>query len=91
MKTISAREANQRFSKLLAEIESGEEVTITKHGKPVAVLSPYRKPAMTPERKAAIERAIATMKKGLDWPDDFKMPTRDEMHERRPALSIRTC
>lgn len=82
MKTISAREANQRFSRLLSEIEAGEEVTITKHGKPVAVLSPYRAAEMTPERKAAIERAIETMNKGLDWPDDFKMPTRDEMHER---------
>ena len=82
MKTITAREANQRFSKLLADVESGEEITITKHGKPVAVLSPYRAPEMTPERKAAIERAIALTKKGLPWPDDFKMPTRDEMHER---------
>jgi prevent-host-death family protein len=83
MKTISAREANQRFSKLLAEIESGEEVTITKHGKPVAVLSPYRPPQMTPERKAAIERAIATMEKGLPWPEGaLRRFTRDEMHER---------
>ena len=32
--------------------------------------------------RTTIERAIATMEKGLDWPDDFKMPTRDEMHER---------
>jgi prevent-host-death family protein len=80
---MSAREANQRFSKLLAEIEGGEEVTITKHGKPVAVISPYRKPEMTPERKAAIERAIETMNKGLPWPKGaFRTFTRDEMHER---------
>jgi hypothetical protein len=41
-----------------------------------------RKPEVTPERKAAIERAIETTRKGLPWPKDFKMPTRDEMHER---------
>jgi prevent-host-death family protein len=82
MKAVTAREANQGFSELLSRVESGEEVLITKHGRPVAVLSPYRPPEMTPERQAAIERAIAVMEKGLPWPDDFRMPTRDEMHER---------
>ena len=83
MKTVTAREANQRFSKLLAEIEAGEEITITKHGKPVAVLSPHRPPAMTAERKAAIERAIAATKKGLPWPEGtLRRFTRDEMHEK---------
>jgi prevent-host-death family protein len=83
VKTVTAREANQRFSKLLAEIEAGEQITITKHGKPVAVLSPHRPPAMTPERKAAIERAIETTRKGLPWPKGaLRRFTRDEMHER---------
>jgi hypothetical protein len=36
---------------------------------------------MTPEKKAAVERAIAAMKKGL--PLGMTRPlTRDEMHER---------
>lgn len=82
MKTVTAREANQGFSELLSRVEGGEEVTITKHGRPVAVLTPFRSPAMTPERRAAIDQAVALMKKGLSWPEGFQTPTRDEMHDR---------
>jgi len=82
MKTISARDANHGFSELLAQVERGEEVVITKRGTPVAVLSPYRRPAMTPEREAAIARAIELMEKGLRWGDAGPPFTRDEMHER---------
>jgi prevent-host-death family protein len=80
MRSITAREANQGFSDLLSKVEQGEEVLITKHGRPVAVMSPYRRPAMTPERKAAIERALELMRKGL--PFGGRRFTRDEMHER---------
>ena len=40
MKTLTAREANQNFSKMLAEVEQGETVLITKNGKTVAELRP---------------------------------------------------
>jgi prevent-host-death family protein len=40
MKTLTAREANQNFSKVLAEVEQGETVLITKNGKTVAELRP---------------------------------------------------
>ena len=82
MKTVSAREANHGFSELLSQVERGTEVLITRHGKPVAVISPYRVPVMTPERQRAINRAIAMMEKGLRWDSNFKIPSRDEMHER---------
>lgn len=81
VRSVSAREANQAFSRLLGEAEAGEELVITRRGKPVATLAPYRVPEMTPEKKAAVERAIAAMKKGL--PLGMTRPlTRDEMHER---------
>lgn len=38
--SISATEADRNFSKVLRDVEGGERVTITKDGKPVAVLSP---------------------------------------------------
>ena len=39
MKYVSAREANQAFSRgYLVRPECGEEIIITRHGKPVAVL-----------------------------------------------------
>lgn len=82
MRTVNSREANQGFSKLLSQVEAGEEVVITKRGRRVAVLAPYRPPALTPERAAAIERAIRMMEKGLPWGSAFRGFTRDEMHER---------
>src|SRR5260370_8144546 len=68
MKSVSARQANQGFSELLAAVEGGEEVLITKHGRPVAVLSPFRAPALTAQRRAAIEHATALMPKDLPCP-----------------------
>lgn len=40
MRQIGAFEAKNRLSELLAAVENGEEVTITKHGRPVAKLVP---------------------------------------------------
>ena len=82
MKTFSARQANHEFSALLARAERGEEILITKHNKPVAVLSPYRAPAMTAERKKAIAHAVHQMANGLPWGDTLPRFTRDEMHDR---------
>ena len=82
MKAVTVREANQGFSELLAQVELGAQVLITKRGRPVAVLSPYQPPEMTPEREAAIAHAIALMEEGLPWGEDLKPFGRDEMHER---------
>ena len=82
MKAVSAREANQGFSDLLSQVEAGEEVMITKHGKPVALMTPYRPPALTPARQAAIDHALALMEAGLPWGETFRTFSRDEMHER---------
>jgi prevent-host-death family protein len=67
MKTVSARQANHEFSDLLSRVERGEEILITKRNKPVAVLSPYRPPLMTPEREKAVQHAIDVMVQGLPW------------------------
>jgi prevent-host-death family protein len=82
MKTVSARIANQGFSELLSQVEAGEEILITKHGRPVAVLGPYRSTAMTAERQKAIGRAMKLMAKGLPWGNALPRFTRDEMQER---------
>jgi prevent-host-death family protein len=39
VKTISAREANQHFSKLLRRAQSGERIIVTSRGRPVAQVS----------------------------------------------------
>ena len=40
MRRIGAYEAKTHLPRLLDEVASGEEITITKHGVPVAVLAP---------------------------------------------------
>lgn len=40
MKTVGSYEAKTHLSRLLDEVAKGEEITITKHGAPVAVLIP---------------------------------------------------
>ena len=81
MKTVTAREANQAFSRLLGEVEGGEEVVITRHGRPVAVLSAFRRPAATPERAAAVAHALAIMDRAPALGRARRF-ARDEMHER---------
>ena len=36
MKTVAVFDAKNRLSELLAAVEQGEEITITRHGRPVA-------------------------------------------------------
>ena len=81
MKTVSARKANHEFSDLLSRVEHGEEILITKRSKPVAVLSPYLPPLMTPAREKAIQHAIDVMETGLPWGNAMRRFKREEMHE----------
>ena len=42
MDSVGAHEAKEELSDLLDDVEQGREVTITRHGKPVAKLVPVR-------------------------------------------------
>lgn len=55
--TIGAYEAKTHFSELLGRVEAGEEVTITRHGTPVARLVPAKR-LRTPEEIHATFEAI---------------------------------
>jgi prevent-host-death family protein len=58
MKTIGAFEAKTHLSELLELAAMGERFTITKRGKPVAMLVPLeRQPRMTPDEAMAAIRA----------------------------------
>ena len=61
---VGAYEAKTHLSELLEKVEAGEEITITKHGAPVAKLVPVKKEASLEERAAAIMR-IQKLAKGL--------------------------
>ncbi len=64
MKTVGAFEARTRLSQLLDQVEKGETITITRHGEPVAVLSPVKpaRPAKTGEQWLA---EVKRLRKGI--------------------------
>jgi prevent-host-death family protein len=53
---VGAYEAKTHLSALLEKVEAGEEITITKHGSPIAKIVPMKKKATKDQRVAAIER-----------------------------------
>ena len=85
MSTVTAREANQHFSKILDAASRGEEVTITRRGKPVAKLVPIEvaeDPAEAARRAKAREEALAFFRKGVTTHSQEPW-TRDEIYEER--------
>lgn len=81
MRQVTAREANQHFAKILSAVEAGDQVVISKRGKPVAVMSPYR-PVPDAEHQAAVDRLKAILNEPLIASEGFRTFSRDEMHER---------
>lgn len=53
---VGAYEAKTHLSELLEKVAAGEEITITRHGAPIARLVPVKKDASPEERAAAIKR-----------------------------------
>jgi prevent-host-death family protein len=79
MRTVSAREANQQFARILGEACAGEEIVITRRGKPVAVLAPYRRQGLTPVQEAAVVQIREMMRRGIGH--GARRFTRDEIYE----------
>lgn len=59
---VSVAEAKAKLSEILTRVEEGEEITITRRGKPVATLSPARKTLKPFESRAEL-RASQPMAK----------------------------
>jgi len=53
VETVGANEAKTHLYKLIERVIKGERITITKHGKPVAILHP-----VVPEKKIDTKSAI---------------------------------
>src|SRR5436309_14756590 len=76
---VSLREINQHLTRYVKAVEAGEQIVITRRGKPVALLSPLPQEGrrLTAEQEAALERILSRS-------DHLggKPPSRDELHER---------
>lgn len=88
MRTVSARDANQQFSKILKAAAAGEEVTITQRGVPVAKLVPVPREDAEAAAAAAAEHerrkaeALAFFEKGIDIGEPVSW-TREELYLER--------
>lgn len=65
VQSISAREANQRFSDILGRAARGEQIVITRRGEPIAQLAAYSPSALQTEKRPAWDRLLATLEAGL--------------------------
>ena len=80
-RTITLRDANQSFARCVRAAEAGEELVITRNGRPVARLVPVAgEAALSPRRAAALERIRARMAEG--WPIGAGQLDRAALHER---------
>lgn len=77
--TIPLAEAKNHLSQLIARIEQGEEIAITRHGKTVARLSPM--PMLSdndqPAQVAAIFDELRSLRCAGNLGDDLKAIARD--------------
>ena len=70
-KTVNVHEAKTNLSRLLADVEKGNEVVVARNGKPVAKLIPFPKPKKT---------LIMGDLKGKIWiSPDFDAPLPDDI------------
>jgi prevent-host-death family protein len=68
-RSVTARQANQQFSRILREVEAGTEILVTRRGRPVARIvpvQPFGERQFTPEQEAAHARTMTRLSKGWD-------------------------
>lgn len=83
-RTVSAAEANRKFSELLRGVRDGDSYVVTAHGKPVAKLVPVAESdaellARQTTFRALIDRLAS--QPAMSGPRDW---TREELYERKP-------
>jgi len=73
MKEVNVHEAKTHLSRLLARVAAGEEIIISKAGKPVARLVPFHGPR---------KKRVSGMDRGKVWiADDFDAPLPPEIQK----------
>ena len=81
MRKVQATEAKTHLAQLLSEVEHGETIAITRHGKPIAHLVPAEAQKRA-TRRAAVERfeAWRATWKGIDMSLEEILDARHEGH-----------
>lgn len=75
MKTVSVAEAKNNLSKLLARVDAGEEISVTRYGKPVARLVAAKPQADSKAHRASVRRVfqqLQELRRGVQLEGDLK-------------------
>ena len=78
MRMITATEANRDFSKILEQVEDGDIINITKHGKIVASLIPAKRTLEDMEKAKSEHLAMLRARKPIPG---LTRGTRDELYD----------
>ena len=77
-RTVTATEANQRFSEILRQVNAGDSFTVTSRGTPVAEITPPKA-----KKRATREEMREMLDRMKDLPVRIVGPwTRDELYDR---------
>jgi prevent-host-death family protein len=77
---VSASEAKGQLTELVRRAEAGEEVVPTRHGQPVARLTPAKRP-QTPEERRAIIAQIQAEAAGKALPGPSAERSQDFLYD----------
>jgi prevent-host-death family protein len=80
MTHVSVAEAKNHLSELLVRVEAGEEIAVTRHGKPVARLVAAGKGESAVKQRARVRDAfirLAALRKGVQLDGELKAIARD--------------
>ena len=81
--TITARDANHHFARILGEVEAGKEYVVTRNGVPVARIVPERLPdgrrRLTAEQERLLAESHTFLRRG--WPLGIERFDRNELYD----------
>ncbi len=80
MRKVSVAEAKNRLSELIVQVEAGEEISVTRHGKPVARLVAAGQPEGDAGRRMQVAEAfrrLSILRAGVRLEGDLKAMARE--------------
>jgi prevent-host-death family protein len=84
MKSVGSYEAKTHLPRLLSQVEKGETITITKRGKPVAVLSPAQQVAQRDVKTVIAEFRAYSMEQAREHGSLSVREIKEMTEEGRP-------
>ena len=87
--TVTARDANHHFSRILKQVEAGKEFVVTRNGTPVARIVPELAQdgtrRLTPEQEKALAESMEWCRRG--WPLGIGRLDRNALYDEATGIN----